>query len=427
MAQTFSPPVETRPLVRVLDNGITLLTERLPYVRSVSLGVWIKTGSASEPPRITGISHFLEHLFFKGTTTRTARELMEAIESRGGHLNAYTARDYTCIYAKTLDDHLATAVELLGDILCDSQFFDFEKERNVILEEIAANEDVPEEYIHDLFMAELFPEHSLGAPIAGTQESMAAITLEDVRAYYAKWYRPENIIISAAGNFDEGVIAKLIEKALAPLEARTGPAAPYYDAPVMGAGIREFPRDIAQSHYCIGFPGAATDNPHRFVYDVLSNTLGGGSTSRLFDRIREQEGLAYAIYTFQSAYYRAGFLGVYAAVAAENLDRALAITFEEIRKLRETPISASELELNREQLKGNLVMALENTFHRMGRMAKSYMYHGRIMPVEEVLAEVDAVTSEAVYGLADTTFRPQACVMTILGPDNALHVQEVPL
>ncbi|MEA3365766.1 MAG: pitrilysin family protein, partial [Candidatus Hydrogenedentes bacterium] len=352
MVRTFSPVVETGQQVRTLENGITFLTERLPHLRSVSVGVWIKTGSASEPPHLSGISHFLEHLFFKGTTTRTARQLMEAIESRGGHLNAYTSREYTCLYAKTLDTHLATAVEILGDILCDSQFYDFEKERNVILEEIASNQDIPEEHVHDLFMGGVFPKHSLGTPITGTEASVSAITLDDVRAHYATWYHPENIIVSVAGNFDEHEVLDLAEKAFAPLETGSTPEVPVYEAPSFGAGITKFPRKMGQSHYCIGFPGPTTDDPTRYVYDLLSNALGGGSTSRLFDRIREQEGLSYAIYTFQSAYYRAGLLGIYAAVAPENLDRTLALTFEEIRGIRDKQISLRELDQNREQLKG---------------------------------------------------------------------------
>ena len=427
MARAFSPVVETSPQVRQLTNGITLLTERVPYVRSVSLGAWITTGSANEPSHLTGISHFLEHLFFKGTSTRTARQLMEAIESRGGHLNAYTARDYTCIYAKTLDTHLDTAAEILGDVLCDSQFFDFEKERNVILEEIASNEDVPEEYIHDLFMSDLFPGHSLGAPISGTEKSVSRISPDDVRAYYAAWYHPRNVVVSAAGNFDEDEILDRIEKAFAPLSAADGPSVPAYDAPAQGTGVRECRRKIAQSHYCIGFPGPATGSPDRFVYDVLSNALGGGSTSRLFERIREQEGLSYAIYTFQSAYYRAGLLGIYAAVAPENLDRALSMTFEELRGIRDTRISAEETALNREQLKGGLLMALEETFHRMSRMAKSYIYYGRVVPVDEVIARVDAVTPEAVHELANHILHPERCMVTVLGPKNALHLPEIPL
>ncbi|MFO7974851.1 MAG: pitrilysin family protein [Candidatus Hydrogenedentota bacterium] len=427
MARTFSPVVETSQQVRTLENGVTLLTERLPHLRSVSVGVWIKTGSASEPPHLTGISHFLEHLFFKGTSTRTVRQLMEAIESRGGLLNAYTSRDYTCLYAKTLDTHLATAVEILGDILCDSQFFDFEKERNVVLEEIVSNEDVPEEYLHDLFMSGLFPEHSLGAPIAGTQASVLEITLEDVRAHYATWYHPRNIIVSVAGNFDEYEIRDLAEKAFAPLGAGDGPAAPVYEAPSLGTGIREYPRNIAQSHCCIGFPGPKTDNPNRFVYDLLSNALGGGSTSRLFDRIREQEGLSYAIYTFQSAYYRAGVLGIYAAVAPENLDRTLELTFEEIRGIRDKSISPRELDLSREQLKGGLLMALENTSHRMSRMAKSYIYHDRVVPLDELIEKIDAVTPESVHELANHTLQPESCLVTVLGPEHALHLSEIPL
>ena len=427
MARAISFAAETRPQLRRLANGITLLTERLPHVRSVSLGVWITTGSANEPPHLNGISHCLEHLLFKGTTTRTARQLMEAIEAHGGHLNAYTAREYTCVYAKTLDSYLDTAVEILGDLVCDSQLYDFEKERNVILEEIASNADIPEEVIHDLFMSNFFPAHALGAPIAGGLKSVEQLSPDDVRAYYATWYRPGNMVISAAGHFDDDEILEAIGKAFASLPVGAAMAVPAYETPSLGAGIHECRRKIAQSHYCVGFPGPATDSPDRFAYDVLCNALGGGSTSRLFERIREQEGLSYAIYSFQSSYYRAGLLGIYAAVAPENLNRALSATFEELRNVRDNGLSAQETELNREQLKGSLLMALEDTFHRMSRMAKSYIYHGRLVPVDEVLAQVDGVTAEAVQELADRILQASKCLVTVLGPKNRLQLPEIPL
>lgn len=409
-----------------LDNGMLVLCERLPYLHSFSAGVWVRTGSANEPEAQAGISHFLEHLFFKGTSTHNARQLMQIIESKGGQLNAFTARDYTCVYIKTLDTEACTGIGILGDILCDSQFVDFEKERNVILEEIASNEDVPEDFVHDLFMEDLYPGHALGRPITGTCDSVSGLALDDVRAYYRQWYRPENMILSIVGNFDEAVVLEAVRRAFSPLTP-TDNALAGYAAPRHGAGMRAVGRDIAQSHLCFGFPGPCGSDARRFVYDVLCNALGGGSTSRLFERIRENEGLSYAVYSFQSCYCRSGMMGVYAAVAPENLGRTLDIAFEEVRDLRDRPMPAEELDLNREQLKGNLLIALENPSTRMTRLAKSMMYHGRIIPVAEIVAAVDAVTADDVQQVAREIFTPEHCALVVLGPEEAEAVERIPL
>ncbi|HIJ65630.1 MAG TPA: insulinase family protein [Candidatus Hydrogenedentes bacterium] len=412
-------------VTRRLPNGMTVALERLPYLHSAAAGVWVKTGSANETAERSGVSHLLEHLFFKGTASRSTRELMDAIEARGGHLNAFTSREYTCIYANSLDTHVATVIEILADIAKNSRLNDFEKERNVVLEEITSNMDVPEDRIHDLFAQRLWPGHSLGRPVAGTAESVASLTLEDVRSYYEAWYAPENMVFSVAGNIDTEAVFDQVRAEFEPLAEIQPPAR--CPAPIFGAGVTYEERDIAQNHVCFGFPGPAASDDRRYIYDMLSNALGGGFTSRLFERIREHEGLAYSVYTFHSCYLSAGMFGVYAATAPENLPRVLDLSCDELRKLRETPVSPEELESNREQLKGTMFMALESTFNRMSRMAKSLLYHGRIIGVDEVVERIDAVTADDIQALAQELFDPGKCAMAVLAPLNGRRVEALPL
>ena len=401
------------------------MLEPLPYLRTAAAGVWIATGSANERPQQAGVSHFLEHLFFKGTSKRTARQLMEAIESKGGHLNAFTSRDYTCLYAKMLGEHVGAAIEILADIVKDSQFYDFEKERNVILEEIASMEDVPEDHVHDLLTRNFWPDHPLGTPIAGSKETMTAMTPEDVRAYFQHWYRPENLIVSVAGCFDEAAVLEQIRQEFSSLPA--GNATQPDGAPVFTAGIHHIESDISQDHLAFAFPGPGVFDDKRYIYNMLSNALGGGSTSRLFETIREQEGLAYSIYGYHSSYWRTGMMGVYAAIAPENLEMTCDLCFAEIRKLRDEPLPQQELELNREQLKGSVLMTLESTFNRMTRMAKSYMYHGRIVPIDEIIAGVEAVTADDIQRLAQERYTSGQCALVVLGPKNGSTLTSVPL
>lgn len=424
MSATGAITVDTSSVHR-LSNGLTVILEPLPYLRTASAGVWIATGSANEQPRLAGVSHFLEHLFFKGTLTRTARQLMEAIESKGGHLNAFTSRDYTCLYAKTLGEHTGSGIEILADIVKNSQFCDFEKERNVILEEIASIEDVPEDHAHDLLTRKLWPDHSIGTPITGTHETMSAMTIEDVRAYFREWYVPGNLIVSVAGCFDENAILDQIRSEFEPLPAGGSPTV--NGGARFGSGPLLMDRDITQTHLCFGFPGPGVHDERRYVYNMLSSALGGGSTSRLFETIREQEGLAYSIYSFASSYWRTGMMGVYAAVAPENREKTFDLAFGEIRKLRDEPLPPDELELNREQLKGSVLMALESTFNRMTRLAKSYMYHNRILSIDEVIAGIEVVTAEQVQQLAQERYTADQCALVVLGPTDGVTMDSIPL
>jgi len=412
-------------VARKLDNGLTLTLEPLPHLHSATAAVWVRTGSANERKSQCGISHFLEHLFFKGTATRTARQVTEAIESKGGHLNAFTAREYTCVYVKTLAEHVATGIEILADVIKNSTFLEIEKERNVILEEIAAIEDVPEDHSHDLLARRMWPNHPLGRSVSGEIGTVARIALDDVRAYYEGWYRPRNVYFSIAGNFDPGAVVDQVCAELGGLVPRA--LRKRYRPPQFQPGVDTVERAIAQNHLCMGFRAPTVTDPRRYAYDVLCSALGGGSTSRLFQRIREDEGLAYAVYAYPSAYLNAGALNVYAAVAPENFERTTALSFEEIRRLRDEGISEDELEVNREQLKGNMLMSLEGSFSRMARMAKSMMYYHRLLSIDEIVAGLDAVTVADVQALARELFQPETCALVVLGPAGGAPLQEVPL
>ncbi|MDP7639155.1 MAG: pitrilysin family protein, partial [Candidatus Hydrogenedentes bacterium] len=357
-----------------------------------------------------------EHLFFKGTERRNSRELMHAIESRGGHMNAFTSREYTCLYVKTLSQHLPMAMDVLSDVLNHSIFCDLEKERSVILEEIAAGIDVPEEYVHDLLTMRLWPDHALGRPIAGSVKSVSAIGLEDVKMYKNAWYQPGNLTFCIAGNFDQADVLDTVRQQYGDLG--NSDQTPASGPPPLGNGMQMVDRDIAQDHVTMAFPVPGIGDGRRYVYDMLSSALGGGSTSRLFDRIREEEGLAYSIYSFHSGYKDAGALGMYAAVAPENLKKAVELSCEELRKIKDEPLDAEELASNAEQLKGGLLLALEGSFNRMSRIARSLLYFDRIIPIDEVLDAVDAVTAEQIQTLAQKTFTEEQCAMTVLGPSN---------
>jgi predicted Zn-dependent peptidase len=413
------------PVIHRFANGFTVAMEKLPHLHSATAGVWVKAGSAHEQARESGVAHFLEHLFFKGTQTRTTRQIMETIEGRGGQINAFTSREQTCLHVRMLTQHVAAGIEILADIVKNSTFGDLEKERNVVLEEIASIEDTPDDYIHDLLTEQHWPGHPLGRPISGDCDSVSVLRHEDVRSFFERWYQPENMLFSIAGNFDEQAVLAQLRAEFEPMASGSIPD--LGDGPAFQSGIAQHDRDIAQAHVCLAFPGPSVQNEERYLCDMVSSILGGGSTSRLFERIREDEGLAYAIYTFHSFHVHAGVIGVYVGVAPPNYKRTMDLVFEELRELREERMSAEELDMNREQIKGNLLMALESTSTRMARMAKCLLYFGRIVPVEEIVQKVDAITEDEVQAFARKIFTPGQCAMTVLGPTNGHRVKKIPL
>lgn len=412
-------------LLRRLDNGFTIAMEHLPHLHSAAFGLWIRTGSADELPDESGVAHFLEHLFFKGTATRSVRQIMEAIESRGGYINASTSREYTNLYARMLTRHVPAGIEIIADIAKNSLFCEMEKERGVILEEIASTEDNPDELIHDLITEYHWPDHPLGRPIAGSAESVSALTRDDVAAFFQRWYKPENMVFSIAGNFDGDAVLEQIEREFGGLPPAAPP--PPCAGPRFQAGVSAVVRPVSQAHVCLAFSGVPVNDERRYVSGLMANVLGGGSTSRLFEKIREDEGLAYSIYAYHYNHIATGMIGVYQGVAPGNCALATGLVFDEIRRLCDEEVPADELEMNREQIKGSLLMSLESPGTRASRIAKGLLFLGRVPAVEEITAKFDAVTAGEVRDFARGVFRRENCALMTLGPDGGAPFAEVPL
>lgn len=411
--------VISEPNIRIhrLDNGFTVAMERLPHVHSATLGIWVKTGSAAETPREAGLAHFLEHLFFKGTKTRSAHQIMDAIERRGGYINASTSREYTNLYIRMLEEHVGEGVEVLFDILNNSRFSDIEKERGVILEEIAAVDDTPDELAHDLLSEYHWPDHPLGRPVSGYAKTVSAFVASDFTRFYDTWYTPSNMVFSIAGKFDEDEVLRAVEEAM---QGKTDNPAPAMEgAPRFQAGVKTVERPISQAHIGIAFPGSSATDDDRFRCSMLTGILGGGGTARLFETIREREGLAYSVFAYHTNHIHAGMLGIYEAVAPQNCQRALELTFQELRQIREAPVRKEELECARQQLKGSMLMAFEGTHARMSHMAKGLLFRDRVTPIQEMIADMDAVTVENLLEFARTRLVRDSCAMLMLGPAGA--------
>ena len=408
-----------------LSNGFTVAMERLPYLHSASMGVWIKTGSAAEKHHEAGLAHFLEHLFFKGTQKRNVHQIMEAIESRGGYLNAATSREYTALYVRMLQEHVSVGIEILADIITDSLFCDIERERNVILEEIASIEDTPDELAHDLLSAFHWPNHPLGRPVSGYAETVAAMKLKDFKRFFKTWYKPGNMVFAIAGNFEEDAVLRQVQTLFSDL--RPGDPPPLDSLPTFQAGIKLVERAISQTHVGIAVPGPSVRDDKRFACNLLAGILGGGGTSRLFEIIREKEGLAYNVYAYQTNHIPTGMVGIYEAVVPQNSERVLELTFREIRRMTEELVSADELARCREQLKGSILMSLENTHARISRMAKGILFAGRVLSLEEIIDHIDAVTAEGIRDFAQECFRAESCALLLLGPSESYVPAEIPL
>jgi len=406
-----------------LSNGIEVITERLPQFRSATLGVWMRVGSVNETRENNGVSHLLEHLFFKGTKTRTARQIMESLEGVGGSANAFTSREYTTLYSRILDTHIDLAAEILADILINSTFPDLEKERAVIAEEIQSYIDTPEEHVLDLLSAVIWRRHSLGFTITGTKRSLARLNLQAVKNYYRTWYVPSNILIAAAGNFNNDALKDLFERHFGGIEGTDNRRV--YDPPNVRAIKKLFFRKIGQVHLSLGLPGVPADDPLRYPLNLLVNILGGSPLSRLYQRVREDEGLAYQVNTFVSSYERTGLVGVYAALSPKHTQKAADIIFDEMTSLKRKKVPDDELRSAKEQLKGNIVLSLESTSGRMHRLARSILSLGRVETLSTVMKHIDAVTADDILRLANDLFRNELLNVVALGPIKKLEVREL--
>lgn len=411
---------------QVLPNGITLLTESMPHVRSVSLGVWLRRGSRHEPARLNGISHFIEHLVFKGTEKRTARDIALAVDSIGGQMDAFTSKEYTCFYAKVLDEHLDEAVDLLADIVRHPRFDaeELERERKVIVEEIRMVEDSAEELVYDLFSEHFWPSHPLGRPIQGTEHTVGKMSRGRVLDFFREAYRPRNMLIVAAGNLSHDALARRVKKAFGamPRGASTGRAV-RPPRPRGGVVTRE-KGQLEQMHLLLGLPSFPEGGEPRYPLFVLNALLGGTMSSRLFQKVREERGLVYSVYSAVNTFADTGLLVVYAATSPSTAREVLDLVVAELRELKDKGPGAEEVRVAREHLKGSLMLSLESTSSRMSNLARQEIYRRRRYGLDEALAGIARVTPEAVHRTAERLFAGARPALAVVGRTRKLGIRE---
>ncbi len=399
----------------VLDHGLRLATEAMPHVRSVSIGVWLTRGSRHEPDAHAGIAHFVEHMLFKGTTSRSAEAIAQEVDSIGGQLDAFTSKEYAGYYIKVLDEHLPLAVDLLGDLVTSPAFAaaDIEREKKVILEEIKMVEDTPDDLVHELFTQRYWDRHPLGRPILGTPDTVEALDPATLRGYFAGAYVAPSFIVTAAGNLDHRRLRDLVAARFAAVPAAGEPYVESPPTPTPGLLLRS--KDLEQSHVCLGTQAYAQMHRDRFTAYVLNTILGGSMSSRLFQNIRERRGLAYAVFSGLAMYRDAGLLSVYAGCAGENVPQVVDLVVEELRGLAASPVPDTELRRAKDHLKGNLMLSLESTSSRMTHLARQDIYFDRYYSFDETLASIEAVTAGDVHRVARDLFRDGTLAGTVIG------------
>lgn len=398
-----------------LDNGLRVITETMPGVPSVTVGIWVENGSRYERPEQAGISHYLEHLFFKGTERRGAAQIAEEFDAIGGVLNAFTGKEYTCYYGKVLAEHVAVAEDILSDIFLHSKFdpAEIERERTVVLQEIMQVEDTPDDYVHDLFNLKFWPNHPLSFPVCGRVETVQGFAQRDFLDFVAARYRPDRVIISAAGNVEHQRIVDWAAREFGGMQGR----AELVDGqpPVANRSVTYFEKALEQVHVCIGAPGISQLAEERYAGYLLNTALGGGMSSRLFQEVREKRGRAYSVYSFLSSYLDAGYLGIYVGTSAEWIEEVVAIILAELKGLKRDGLRPDELSRVKNQLKGNLLLGLETSDSRMSRIAKNEIYFGADLTPQEMATRIDATTNDQIIALAHQLVRPEAMAVTLLG------------
>ncbi len=382
------------------SNGVRIVAEHIPFVRSVAIGIWVKAGSRYEETEMNGISHFLEHMFFKGTTSRNAREIAEAFDAIGGQVNAFTSKEYTCYYAKVLDEKSEYALDILSDMFFNSLFDEeeLEKEKNVVLEEINMYEDAPDELVHELLSKASFGGHPLAYSVLGTKETLLRIERKDLERYRDKFYKPENIVISVAGHFSDSLL-RSIEKKFGEFHSPSE-TLEWKQATFCSDKISKN-KETEQSHLCVGFLGLPFGHERIYELSILNNVIGGSMSSRLFQEIREEKGLAYSVYSYHSAFSDTGLLTIYAGTAPDQAELVFDTIMHTLQTIKQKGLTKQELENSKAQLKGNLMLSLESTSSRMSRNGKNELLLQKIKSLDEILHAIDSVTLDGVNQLAD--------------------------
>jgi predicted Zn-dependent peptidase len=402
----------------VLPNGLLVLTESIPHVRSVSIGLWLNSGSRDESLTLNGISHFVEHMVFKGTTSRSAMQFAREVDSIGGNLDAFTGKESICFNIKVLDENIAPALDLLTDLVLHPTFTpeDIAREQGVILEEIKMDEDNPDYLVHETFTQNFWKGDALGRPILGTVKTVSSFTQQIVFDFYAGRFTPRNMVFSAAGHLDHDAFVAQVAEHFSGLAAGTDTPILHSPAPATHPHITlKRKKSLEQVQLCLGVPAPPVDSPDRYAIYLLNTMLGGGMSSRLFQTIREDRGLAYSIYSETNPFRDTGCLAIYAGTSTEKVPQVLELTIAELRRLKEEPVPEAELKRAKDQLKSNIVLGLESSSSRMSNLARQAMYFGRFFSVDEIIAQVEAIGPDVIQSLAQQLFRPQAIALTILG------------
>ena len=407
----------------VLPNGLVILTEEMKHIRSASIGIWIKTGSRHEDPEVNGISHFVEHMVFKGTATRSAEDIARQIDSIGGNMDAFTAKETVCFDVKVLDEHVPIAFDVLSDIVLHPVFDvnDIARERGVILEEIKMDEDNPDYLVHEIFTQNFWKDHPLGKPILGTKDTVRRFEQPLLTDYWKRRFSPANMIVSAAGNISHDVMVDLVKKRFSGLQATKNGF--HQDKPKASARIiMRNKKALEQVQICVGVPAHPISHERRYVSFILSTLLGGGMSSRLFQNIRERQGLAYAIYTELSPFRDTGCMSVYAGTSRASASQVVQSVVREFHELKVNGVTADELRRAKDQLKGSLMLSLESSTARMSNLARQEMYFDRFITLDEIINHVEEVTADDLAQLANEFFKPESIAVTVLGNLNGLKI-----
>lgn len=404
-----------------LSNGLRVVMEQIPTCRSVSFGIWIKTGSRNETPEVNGITHFIEHMMFKGTERFDARAIAEQFDAIGGNVNAFTAKEYTCYYAKVLDEHLPIAVDVLSDMFFNSKLDPEElaKEKNVILEEIAMYEDTPDDLVHDLMSQAAYGDHPLAYPILGTKERLERMDSGSLRAYMDRHYTIENTVIALAGNIDESQVIELLERHFGAF--RNSGQNLSLTVPEFHDGVIFRKKKTEQNHICLSFPGSSISDDLQYAMILLNNAIGGGMSSRLFQEIREKRGLAYSVYSYHSSHADSGMFTIYAGTAPKQTAAVLDLTKEMLSDLAVNGMKEDELRKGKEQLKGSLILSLESTGSRMNRLGKNELMLGRHYTLDEMIQRIERVSMEDIDKVLDRMFSVPFALAMVGTTDKALE------
>jgi len=401
----------------ILPNGLTILTERMEHVRSVSMGVWVKTGSRNEQPETNGISHFVEHMVFKGTKSRSAQRIAREVDSIGGNLDAFTSKETICFNIKVLDEHLAPALDVLADLVLNPVFAseDILRERGVVLEEIKMDEDNPDYLVHEIFVQNFWKDHPLGKPILGTRETVKKFQQSTLVDYYGGRFFGGNMVFSAAGNLDHDEFVAMVSEKFAALQSGQSDWAAGASPKPRAKIVMRNKKALEQVQLCIGVPAPPVADENRYTSYILNSILGGGMSSRLFQVVREEHGLAYSIFSELNPYRDAGSLCVYAGTSIDKASRVVDLIITEFGRMKREPITAEELRRAQDQIKGNMVLGLESSSSRMSNLARQEMYFGHFFGTDEILEKIEQVTIESVQEMAASIFQPDAVAVTVLG------------